>query len=130
MIKDYKCTLCNKLLFKYHFVGKIDISIKCNKCSHINNINLSTESIDEKLLTVQEYAEMVKQHPQTIYERIRLGEIVAYKLGKSVRIPVTQTKPIEDQNLIEENKLLKERVEKYERTVKEISIKLLSINLG
>lgn len=127
MNKEYRCTSCNKLLFKYYFVGRLDLSIKCNKCGEINNINSKTESMDEKFLTVQEYAELIKQHPQTVYERIRLGEIVGYKFGKSVRIPVTQKVSAEDQKLKEENKILKEKIKKYEDLAREITIKLITM---
>lgn len=42
----------------------------------------------EKLLTVQEFADLVRQHPHSIYRRIREGRLQkgVYRVGRDIRV--------------------------------------------
>ena len=46
----------------------------------------------ERLLTVQEFAELVRQHPDSIYRRIREGRLRkgVYRLGRDIRVDPDQ----------------------------------------
>lgn len=76
------------------------------------------------LLTVEELARYLKIKPDTIYKKVRKGELPAIKLGKLVRFP----KELIDQWLVEqatktmqEMKCAKERVEaKVEKAISEV----------
>jgi hypothetical protein len=42
---------------------------------------------DHRLLTVKEYADLVRQHPQSVYRRIREGrQSGMYRVGGSIRL--------------------------------------------
>ncbi len=46
----------------------------------------------ERLLTVQEFAELVRQHPHSIYRRIREGRLRrgVYRVGRDIRLDPDQ----------------------------------------
>lgn len=41
---DYRCSYCSKLLYKGHFIGKIDIM--CNRCKKVNTIKTNVEVLE------------------------------------------------------------------------------------
>lgn len=43
--------------------------------------------LDEKFYTVQEAADRLKVHPQTLYRYVSSGRLLAHRIGRSVRIP-------------------------------------------
>lgn len=46
-MKEYRCTTCNKLLFK-GLIVKASISIKCNKCKCTNEFKVNNENSPKK----------------------------------------------------------------------------------
>lgn len=80
--------------------------------------------------SVKEFAEAVDMHEQTIYEKVRLGEIRGEKIGKSVKIPVSELRRLNlnpdikssrEIELEEENKNLRNELEKYKQIFTEMN---------
>ena len=38
LMKEYRCPVCNKLLFKYKLKGNLKVEVKCTRCNRISTL--------------------------------------------------------------------------------------------